>query len=117
MNKTTFTLNEEQAAQRDGFVERMLQSTAGVFDIFTVCIGGKLGFYRHLADGVWSTSDDLAQRSGAQERYVREWLEQQTVSGILEVEEATAAAGDRRYRLRVGCGGALLREGLRLPDS
>jgi SAM-dependent methyltransferase len=80
----------------------MLQSTAGVFDIFTVYIGDKLGFYRQLANGGWLTSTGLAQRAGAQERYVREWLEQQTVSGILQVEDARAEATDRRYRLPAG---------------
>jgi len=102
MSATEITLTEEQTAQRDVFIDRLLQSTAGVFDIFTVYIGDKLGFYRQLANGDWLTSTGLAQHTGAQERYVREWLEQQTVTGILEVEDATAAANARRYRLPAG---------------
>jgi SAM-dependent methyltransferase len=102
MSATEMILSEEQTAQRDAFIDRMLQSTAGVFDIFTVHIGDRLGFYDRLANGSWLTSTELAQRSGAQERYVREWLEQQTVSGILQVEDAAAGATDRRYRLPAG---------------
>jgi SAM-dependent methyltransferase len=92
-------LTNEQVAQRDKFVERMLQSTAGVFDIFTIYIGDRLGFYRALAGSGPLTSAELAARTNTQERYAREWLEQQTVSGILEVEDAEAEAAARRFRL------------------
>src|SRR5439155_1030910 len=33
------------------------------------------------------------------ERYVREWLEQQAVTGFVDVEDPSAPAGDRRYAL------------------
>ena len=85
MSTTEITLSEEQTAQRDTFIDRMLQSTAGVFDIFTVHIGDRLGFYDQLANNGWLTSTGLAQQAGAQERYVHEWLEQQTVSGITDI--------------------------------
>jgi hypothetical protein len=93
------TLTNEQVEQRDAFVERLLHSTAGLFDIFTVYIGDQLGFYRALANGEAITSVELAKRTGAQERYVREWLEQQTVTGVLEVENPDAEATARRFRL------------------
>jgi 2-polyprenyl-3-methyl-5-hydroxy-6-metoxy-1,4-benzoquinol methylase len=87
--------------QRDRFVERMIQATGGAFHIFGIYLGVKLGFYRALADGPL-TSSELAVRAGASERYTREWLEQQTVSGVLEVEDAALPAGQRRYRLPAG---------------
>ena len=90
------------AGQRDAFVERLLKSTLGMMDIFTVYIGDRLGFYRALAEGDWLTSAELASRTGTHERYVREWLEQQTVTGILEVEEAAAEPTARRFRLPAG---------------
>jgi SAM-dependent methyltransferase len=99
---TTLTLTDEQITQRDDFVERLLQSTSGVFDIFTIYIGDRLGFYRVLANGKPLTSVELAARTGTHERYVREWLEQQTVAGILEVENASAEATARRYHLPAG---------------
>lgn len=96
---TTFVLTDKQVVQRDAFVERMLKSTSGVFDIFTIYIGDKLGFYRMLAQGEPMTSLELAARTNTHERYTREWLEQQTVAGILEVENPEAEATTRRFRL------------------
>jgi len=96
---STFALTGEQVAQRDAFVERLLQSTSGVFDIFTIYIGGRLGLYQALADSGPLTSVELAAQTSAHERYVREWLEQQTVVGILEVEDANAEPTARRFHL------------------
>jgi SAM-dependent methyltransferase len=46
------------------------------------------------------------------ERYCREWLEQQTAAAVLEVDDASAPAAERRFRLPEGH-----REGLLEPDS
>lgn len=96
---TTLSLTTEQIGQRDAFVERMLKSTSGMFDIFTIYMGHKLGFYQALAQGEALTSVELAARTASHERYAREWLEQQTVAGILEVENHTGEATSRRFRL------------------
>jgi SAM-dependent methyltransferase len=88
--------------ERDRFVERLLASTAGAFDIFTIYLGERLGFYRSLSELGPATSEELAARTGAYERYVREWLEQQTVAGILRVEDEAVPARARRYWLPAG---------------
>lgn len=88
--------------QRDAFIERLLKSTFGAFDIFAIYLGDRLGFYRALAQGQALTSSELAARTATHERYVREWLEQQTVTGVLEVEDERLAALERRYRLPPG---------------
>jgi SAM-dependent methyltransferase len=93
---------EYDKKERDALVERLLASTAGTFDIFTIYIGDRLGFYRTLAEGGPSTAGELAQRTGTYERYVREWLEQQTVAGMLKVEDENVDARSRRYRLTPG---------------
>jgi SAM-dependent methyltransferase len=85
--------------QRDAFVERLLKSTSGVFDIFTVYIGDRLGLYSALVESGPMTAGELASRTGTHERYAQEWLEQQTVAGILQVENASVEAADRRFRL------------------
>jgi 2-polyprenyl-3-methyl-5-hydroxy-6-metoxy-1,4-benzoquinol methylase len=95
-------LSEAESARRDHFIERLLRSTAGVFDIFTIYIGYRLGFYDTLADRATMTSVELATATGTDERYAREWLEQQTVSGILEVENPGADSRSRRFRLPPG---------------
>lgn len=87
---------------KEAFVERLLKSASGTFDIFTIYIGDRLGFYRALANSFGLTSVELAARTETQERYVREWLEQQTVTGILEVQNQDASPLVRRYRLPDG---------------
>src|SRR5918992_715725 len=46
--------------------------------------------------------DMTASATGKNERDVREWLEQQAATGILEVEDAGAEAMGRRYRVPLG---------------
>jgi SAM-dependent methyltransferase len=88
--------------ERDQFMERFLQSAAGAFNIFTIYLGDRLGLYRALAEESPLASAQLAARTSTHERYIREWLEQQTVAGILEVEDENDAAGARRFRLPPG---------------
>jgi len=102
MNPTVPFLDDEQIEIRDSFVDRIGQSIAGVFDIFTMYIGNSLGFYEALSKNGLLTSIELAASTNTQERYVREWLEQQTVSGILSVEDSNAPAQDRRFNLPAG---------------
>lgn len=97
----TMSLTQEdmQRAERDALVERLLQSTRGTFDMFSLYLGDRLGFYRALAGGEWLTSTALAARTQTHERYVREWLEQQTVVGFVQVENPEAEPTARRFRL------------------
>jgi SAM-dependent methyltransferase len=94
-----YTLTHIDPQQRGAFVERLLNSTRGTFDIFALYLGERLGLYRALSENGPLTSVELAARTGTHERYVREWLEQQTVTGVLEVETPEAEATDRRFRL------------------
>jgi 2-polyprenyl-3-methyl-5-hydroxy-6-metoxy-1,4-benzoquinol methylase len=102
MTNTHALSMEQHAAQRDALIERMLQAAPGLFNIFTVYIGDRLGFYQALAQEGWMNSTALAARTQTHERYVREWLEQQTVAGILEVEDEKQGAQARCYRLPSG---------------
>lgn len=102
MDSILTTHIEQSIAQRDALVERMLRSVSGLFDIVTIYLGDRLGFYQALEQGEWMTSTNLAATAGTNERYTREWLEQQTVAGILEVEDESEDALARRYRLPAG---------------
>jgi len=95
----THPLSPAEARQRDAFVERLLGSTRGTFDIFAIYLGDRLGLYPALHANGSLTATELAARTSTQERYVREWLEQQTVTGVLEVENPEAEATERRFRL------------------
>lgn len=82
----------------DALAERLLGSLLGTMEVFTIYLGDRLGLYAALAEGP-ATPGDLAARAGIAERYAREWLEQQAVTGLLEVDDAAASASDRRYVL------------------
>jgi 2-polyprenyl-3-methyl-5-hydroxy-6-metoxy-1,4-benzoquinol methylase len=89
-------------ATPDALAERLFNATIAAMDLFAVYLGDRLGYYRSLAEGGPATSGDLAQRTGTAERYAREWLEQQAVTGILAVENADVPGTERRYRLPDG---------------
>lgn len=76
--------------------------------VFGVYLGDRLGLYRILAEGGSTTSGELAVAAGLSERYVREWLEQQASSAILQVDDARADVGARRYSLPSGHDEALV---------
>jgi SAM-dependent methyltransferase len=92
---------EEIAGQRDTFIEKFLGFASGTFSLFSMYIGERLGYYHALANGPL-TSAELAVRTNTHERYAREWLEQQTVAGIVEVEDENLDATSRRFRLPPG---------------
>lgn len=105
---TASTTVDQVTEQRDALVGRLFQATLGMMDVFSVYLGDRLGLYRAVADTGWTTPGQLAARTGTVERYAREWLEQQAVTGILEVEGAGVAASARRYRLPLGHAEVLL---------
>jgi 2-polyprenyl-3-methyl-5-hydroxy-6-metoxy-1,4-benzoquinol methylase len=98
--------------RREALVERIFGSCIGFMEVLSIYVGDRLGFYRALADGGEATALQLAARTDTHERYAREWLEQQAVAGILEVEDADAQPEERRYRLPEGHDEVLLE-----PDS
>jgi SAM-dependent methyltransferase len=89
-------------ARRDALVERLFGNALGALDLLCVYLGDRLGLYKALADAGPSTSAQLARAAGVNERYAREWLEQQAMAGILEAEDADASDAERRYVLPAG---------------
>jgi hypothetical protein len=83
--------------QRDALLERLIGSANGLWDNATVYLGDRLGLYRRLAEIGTATSTELADACGLSERYVREWLEQQTTAGILTLENPGAGALERKF--------------------
>jgi 2-polyprenyl-3-methyl-5-hydroxy-6-metoxy-1,4-benzoquinol methylase len=88
--------------RRDGLVERLFGSALGAMDLLCVYLGDRLGLYRALVDTGPSTSAELASVAGVDERYAREWLEQQAMAGILEAQDPSASDADRRYAVPAG---------------
>ena len=89
----------DDPARVDAFAGELIDAAAGVFKIFSIYIGHKLGYYQTLADNAPLTSIELAELTRTHERYAREWLEQQTVAGVLDVLDETEGPFDRRYHL------------------
>jgi 2-polyprenyl-3-methyl-5-hydroxy-6-metoxy-1,4-benzoquinol methylase len=79
--------------------DRLLAALIGTYEVAAVALGDRLGWYRYLATGGPATATELAERSGADARYAREWLEHQAVSGYLTVDDASADPEARRYSL------------------
>lgn len=82
---TTSTPVDESEHKRDDLVERLVESASSTMILFTIHLGDQLGFYSILAEDGPMTANELATRSGTNERYVREWLEQQTEIGRAQV--------------------------------
>jgi 2-polyprenyl-3-methyl-5-hydroxy-6-metoxy-1,4-benzoquinol methylase len=83
----------------DALVGRLFEASLAMFDVLSVYLGDRLGLYRALHEGGPATSAELAIRAGVDERYAREWLEQQAVTDLLDVDDLGASADRRRYRL------------------
>ena len=88
--------------QRDALAGELFEKIIGAMEVASVYLGDRLGLYQALAQGGPATPSELAQRSGTHERYVREWVEQQAVVGILEVEDSGVDPSARRYSLPAG---------------
>jgi SAM-dependent methyltransferase len=78
----------EQAPQVDGdklmqFVFRAVDEVGATLNAALVVMGDKLGLYRALAGTGGLSPAELAERTGAAERYVREWLNAQAAGGFV----------------------------------
>src|SRR5438477_2771391 len=96
----TQTINSSSAprafdqARADAFVGKVLGDTVGLATTAMASLGDRLGLFGDLASFGASTSVELAQRTGTQERYVREWLGAMANAGYLDYAPAS-----RRYTL------------------
>jgi SAM-dependent methyltransferase len=87
MTQTTSTPSLDPDPQRlDEFVGRFAGDLGAVLHCATVLIGDRLGLYRAMADCNWLTAEELADRTGTDARYVREWLAAQAASGYAEYD-------------------------------
>lgn len=85
--------------------DRVLAALLGSQELHALYAGDRLGWYRSLAEHGASTAQQLAQRTGTDPRYAREWLEHQAVAGYLTVTTPDAPDADvsaRRFALTPG---------------
>ena len=74
------------ANSSEALVERLFTAANAAFDIYTTYLGERLGLYRALAARGPLSPRELAEATSIDERYAREWLEQQATTGFLQHE-------------------------------
>lgn len=88
--------------RRDELVGKLFGAGIAMLELGAVYLGDRLGLYQALKVAGPATSAQLADRTGTHERYAREWLEQQAVAGILDVDDQGEEARARIYTLPAG---------------
>jgi 2-polyprenyl-3-methyl-5-hydroxy-6-metoxy-1,4-benzoquinol methylase len=78
------------AEKLNAFAGKTIGDIGAAASAALVVIGDRLGLYRALAGSGPLGSADLAQKTGTDERYVREWLANQAAGGYVEYDAATA---------------------------
>ena len=78
---------------------RIFMAGLEALELLNMEVGLRLGLYARLADSGPLTAAGLASAAGIDERYAREWLEQQAVAGVIDVADASADAAARTYSL------------------
>ena len=99
---TTIELTAEDEAKVEEFAGNLFMACLATMELANVELGVRLGLYEALAGAGPVTPGELAGAAGIAERYAQEWLEQQAVAGVVEVDDTTAPAtsGGSRCRTR-----------------
>jgi 2-polyprenyl-3-methyl-5-hydroxy-6-metoxy-1,4-benzoquinol methylase len=98
----TAHIDEEKA---NAFGERLLETLNLGTLALMISIGHRTGLYDKLAEAGWTSSAELAERAGLNERYVREWLGAMVTGRVVEYD-----AEQRVYRLPAEHAGFLTRD-------
>ncbi|WP_240606094.1 class I SAM-dependent methyltransferase [Planctomonas deserti] len=88
----------ERQSEAEELAERVAGATMACYELLSIYLGDRLGWYRALAAGHGMTGAELAAATVTAERYAREWLEQQAAAGFLTASEDEDAPS-RRYGL------------------
>lgn len=99
----TETPTEAEAGQ---VTERLFGEGLGALHLLTAYLGVRLGLFDALAERPGSTADQLAAAASADARYVREWVQAETIAGLLEADGDDYATAT--FRLAPGVREALV---------
>jgi hypothetical protein len=95
MTTMTTDVIDTATAATEATAGRLFDAGVAALELCSTYIGTRLGLYDALIDGP-ATAAELATRTGCAERYLREWLQQQAVAGLLTAhgdDPATARFG------------------------
>jgi 2-polyprenyl-3-methyl-5-hydroxy-6-metoxy-1,4-benzoquinol methylase len=93
------TLSAEDEPKVEEFSGNLFMACLAAAELANVELGIRLGLYEALAGAGAVTATELARSAGIAERYAQEWLEQQAVASVVEVDDAAKPAGQRRFTL------------------
>jgi 2-polyprenyl-3-methyl-5-hydroxy-6-metoxy-1,4-benzoquinol methylase len=88
MNATKMNLNVDETKLNE-FMGKALGEMGAAINTALVIIGDRLGLYKAMAGAGPMSSTELAERTGTNERYVREWLSAQAAGGFVTYDAAT----------------------------
>jgi SAM-dependent methyltransferase len=80
---------EIDQAKLEAFMGQAVTDMGAIISAPLMVIGEKLGLYKAMAHAGPLTSAEIAERSGAAERYVREWLGNQAAGGYVTYDPET----------------------------
>lgn len=86
MSTTTTSLDQ---AKKEAFAERMLGILNDGFLGIMISVGNRTGLFDTMAELPPSTSQEIADAAGLQERYVREWLGSLVTGKIVDYDPET----------------------------
>jgi 2-polyprenyl-3-methyl-5-hydroxy-6-metoxy-1,4-benzoquinol methylase len=95
-----------ESAAGEELMGRMFGAALGAAELFTIYLGTVHGIYQAIDDSGPITATELAARTGLDHRYLVEWLQSQSISGLLTID-GTDVWTDR-FTLAPGVRGALL---------
>ena len=100
--RSVIAMTTTTTSATDALSERLFESALAGLELFSIHLGWQLGLYQTLAASDPLTAAALAEHAAIDERYAREWLEQQAVAGLIAVDEPDAAADARRFYMPEG---------------
>lgn len=83
-------LNEVDAGKLEQLQGKVINDVAGSLGLLMAYIGDKLDLYSALAEISPATSQDLADSTGMDERYLREWLSANAAAGYVNYDAAAS---------------------------
>jgi 2-polyprenyl-3-methyl-5-hydroxy-6-metoxy-1,4-benzoquinol methylase len=89
MEPTNLTARPIDPAKLDAFLGRVIGDFGASASAVLVVIGDKLGLYKAMAGAGPLTPAALARKTGAHERYLREWLDANAAGGYVTYDPAT----------------------------
>jgi 2-polyprenyl-3-methyl-5-hydroxy-6-metoxy-1,4-benzoquinol methylase len=96
---TAIELTADDEAEVEDFAGKLFLASLAAMELANVELGVRLGLYEAMAGAGPMRPSDLAAGAGIAERYAQEWLEQQAVAGVLEVDDAAKPTGERGFTL------------------